>query len=605
MKTKILSVFSEVRLFNIILLLPIIRLIPINISLNVVLIIILASIPILQVKITDNLINSITLIIEDSNNNFKSAVFFLIIQTIIVISTLLLEMFKGMLTLTASQKVNFHLENNILNKLENIPYKLFEDPKFIDLLNKSDGVGERGISLIYSTLSIIQSIITVVGFSFILVHHHWVLITPLLIITVHTLITNMKLGHQKYRFRENQILLMRKAGYLLDLLKSKEGAKEIRIFGNGKYIKDYWSKLFIENSRANLKFEKYLSSINLLLSCVGNLITFITTFILIFLASKGTMSVGSYVALSQAILSSQGLLSNIAIQLSRIYENFIFSKDYLHFTRLSEVQFNNKMEFPPVIKEGIRINNLSYNYNNNNVLNNISTFIRPNEKIAIVGANGAGKSTFVKCLLGLYSDYSGEILIDNLDVKQINSVSFRKNVTALFQDYLRYNLKVRENIAFGNLDKLNCIPSLVGVATLTNADKFIDRLKDGYDTELGPQFIGGQELSGGQWQKIALSRALIKNSQIVVLDEPSAALDPLSEAALFNQFIQITRGKISIFVSHRLGSCITADRILVLKDGKIIEEGKHDELLLMNGEYAKMFREQAKWYSDANMMSEI
>ncbi|MBH5318385.1 ATP-binding cassette domain-containing protein [Paenibacillus sp. GSMTC-2017] len=254
--------------------------------------------------------------------------------------------------------------------------------------------------------------------------------------------------------------------------------------------------------------------------------------------------------------------------------------------------------FPEKLQKHILINNLSFTYatHTSPQLKGISFMIKPGEKIAIVGENGAGKSTLVKCLLGLYMPDNGSIKFDGVDIRTIDPKSLREHVSAVFQDFESYNLTVRENIAMGH-GKIDDDAYVEVAAAKAGVGELIKNLPNGLDTELGAMFHQGHELSGGQWQKIALSRAFMRDAQIVILDEPTAALDPRAEAEIYDNFAKLYEGKTTIMISHRLSSCRFADKIIVLHNGEIIEVGSHEELLHLEGSYADMFNTQAKRYS--------
>ncbi|MNI47443.1 putative ABC transporter ATP-binding protein [compost metagenome] len=251
-----------------------------------------------------------------------------------------------------------------------------------------------------------------------------------------------------------------------------------------------------------------------------------------------------------------------------------------------------------VIAKEIAVRNLSFSYPSRPepVLKNISFTIKPGQIVAIVGENGAGKSTLVNCLVGLYREFSGDVLFDEVPIKDIPETDLRWIISAVFQDFVRFELSVKENIGFGDLSRLEDPDMLEAAASRSGFLEVIDQLPEGFETLLGPAFEGGQELSVGQWQKLALARSFVKPSQIIVLDEPTASMDPMAEAELFKRFAELASGKITFLISHRLASCRLADQILVLKDGELIEQGTHDSLMKRQGEYCRMYTTQAKGY---------
>lgn len=249
------------------------------------------------------------------------------------------------------------------------------------------------------------------------------------------------------------------------------------------------------------------------------------------------------------------------------------------------------------LEKGIVLKDVNFMYPNTNnlILENINLEICKGEKIAIVGDNG---STLIKCILGLYSISKGDILVDNKNINSINLDSYWKKISVVFQDYMKFHFSFKENIGFGELNSLGDIKKIKLAAQNSGMSTFIEQLPEKYDTTLGQYLKEGIDLSGGQWQRLAISRAIIKNSDILIFDEPTAALDPLNELDIMNKLSEMLNGKTGIIISHRLATTRFVDKIIVLKNGKIIEEGKHQDLIEKKGVYYQMYKSQSKWYKD-------
>ncbi|MGG1513743.1 ATP-binding cassette domain-containing protein, partial [Brevibacillus agri] len=247
----------------------------------------------------------------------------------------------------------------------------------------------------------------------------------------------------------------------------------------------------------------------------------------------------------------------------------------------------------------IFIKNLSFKYPKSNqlVLNGITIHIRPGEKVAIVGDNGSGKSTLVKCLMGLYQVEKGSVFYDDIDIVNIDNCDLHKNMTAIFQDFMKYAFTVMDNISFGDIHNTHDFELVKRIGIQTGVDDFVKKMPKDYDTLLGKILGEGEDLSGGQWQKIAIARSLFRDSKILILDEPTSSLDPLKELEVYEQFNSMTNGKTVIFISHRMAAARMADKIIVLKNGKVAECGTHDDLMFLKSEYYQMYSVQAKWYS--------
>jgi ATP-binding cassette subfamily B protein len=284
---------------------------------------------------------------------------------------------------------------------------------------------------------------------------------------------------------------------------------------------------------------------------------------------------------------------------TRISESALYLKDYFDFIDIStEYKSKNEVPMPEKIKIGFEFKNVYFAYpeSDNQILNDVSFTIKAGEKIAFVGQNGAGKTTLTKLLLRFYEPTSGEILLDGININQYNKANYQEYFGVLFQDFFRYEFSVKENIAIGKIDEINNNERILKAAELSLADEVVAELKYGYEQQLGKRFAKGQELSGGQWQKIALARAYMKNAEVMILDEPTSALDAKAESEVFERFIGLIKDKTSVIISHRFSTVRQADRIVVLQEGKILESGTHQELMKNNQLYAQLFTLQAEGY---------
>ncbi|MGC1197071.1 MAG: ATP-binding cassette domain-containing protein, partial [Geitlerinemataceae cyanobacterium] len=301
-----------------------------------------------------------------------------------------------------------------------------------------------------------------------------------------------------------------------------------------------------------------------------------------------------------AFEQSQNLLQSILTSISQIYEFNLYISQYFDFLNLQPQVFNplQSRSFPTPFQSGLELKNVSFTYPGASqpTLKNLNLTVKPGESIALVGTNGAGKTTLLKLLTRLYDIDSGEITFDGIPIDRFELQDLRHNIGIIFQDFARYNLTAQDNIGFGNLPELDNLSLIDRAAENAGAKPTIYDLESGYQTMLGKVFDGGTDLSGGQWQKIGLARAFTIGAPILILDEPTAALDAIAEYELFQKFRQLTQGKMTFFVSHRFSTVLLADRIVVLDNHQIVEVGSHTELIEQNGLYAKMFRLQASSY---------
>ena len=332
---------------------------------------------------------------------------------------------------------------------------------------------------------------------------------------------------------------------------------------------------------------------------VGVAGVFAVYFFVAYRTVQGILSVGDLVMFFQAIQRGTGYLQNAGANFSDLYESKLFLNNLEEFLNVpSHVTGpSNPLPLPRPIQKGLVLDQVSFTYRDQThpTFTGLSFTIHPGEHIALVGENGAGKTTLVKLLCRLYDPSSGTITLDGIDVREFSLTEFRREISVIFQDFAKYYLSAYENIALG-ADRDSEASRVIEAAKQAGIDERLCLLPHGYQTILGKWFEGGQELSVGEWQKVAIARAFVRNSQILVLDEPSSAMDAKAEAELFERFHELARGRMAILISHRLSTVKMADRIYVLHKGKIVETGTHEELIETNGEYAKLYEIQARKY---------
>jgi ATP-binding cassette subfamily B protein len=315
---------------------------------------------------------------------------------------------------------------------------------------------------------------------------------------------------------------------------------------------------------------------------------------------QGIITMGDLVMYFQAFQRGQSFLKGLLSNLTGLYEDNLFLSNLYEFLNLKPrvTEPVRHTPFPQPMQAGIEFNHVDFKYptGNRKVLDSISLNIKPGEVIALVGENGSGKTTLIKLLCRLYDPVKGEISVDSIDLKMFATAALRREISVIFQDYMRYHLTARENIWLGNVDLPEDHDEVFHAARHSGIDKVITRFKKGYETILGKWFDDGEELSIGEWQKIALARAFIRDSQIIILDEPTSSMDAKTEYRVFQKFRQLFQGKTAILISHRFSTVRMADRIFVMNDGKIIESGSHEELVGMSGMYSRMFNMQAEAY---------
>jgi ATP-binding cassette subfamily B protein len=388
--------------------------------------------------------------------------------------------------------------------------------------------------------------------------------------------------------------------YLEQVLTVDSAAKEVKLFGLGDTLLKRYQDFFWSFYREDTTLALRRSRMSVLWGLVSSASFYVVYAYIVWRTLSGSISLGEltfYLTLCrQSQGSFQGLLGNI----NGLYENGLFLNNLFDFLaiepRMQPTQNARRVVLP--IQQGIEFRNVGFRYPGRDdwALRNVSLTIRPGEKIALVGANGAGKTTLIKLLTRLYDPAEGQILLDGIDLREYDLDNLRSHIGVIFQDFVRYQSTVRENIGFGQISALDDQARLVTAAERGGADEVVAALNDGYDAMLGRWFDKGNELSGGQWQKIALGRAFMRDGAVLVLDEPTAALDAEREYEIFKRFRDLTEGKIALLISHRFSTVRMADRIAVLEGGTLLELGTHHELLSANGTYAHLFNLQAEGY---------
>jgi ATP-binding cassette subfamily B protein len=499
-----------------------------------------------------------------------------------------------------AELVGRHAQNQIIEVATLVDLEAYENPDFHDRLQRAQMAASfRPLNLTMSLTMLSGAAIGTVGLLAALVVLQPILIPFVLLAYVPVWVATMRNSHVWHRFGWGMTPADRRRHYLSMTLTGKDFAQEVRAFDLAGHLRRRYDALY-DDRIVQLRTVTDAGLRRSLLASVAYSLLFAATIaLLVVLLLSGRMSTASAVAAAVAIQQLGSRLSTISQSGAQLYEDALFLEDFNSFVALAPALAAARPS--GAAPEGfttLTVDHVSFVYPGTEALalDDVSFEVRAGEVVALVGENGSGKTTLAKLLCNLYTPTSGRILWDGSDTAVCDPVAVRRHVAVIFQDFAQYWLTARENIGMGGHERLDDLAAVVAAAQESGADSFLAALPDGYETLLGRQFEGGHELSIGQWQRVALARAFFRGAPFVILDEPSAALDPRAEHDLFERIRSMAKGRTVLLISHRFSSVRSADRIFVLHNGKLVEQGSHDELLARGGHYATLFLLQAASY---------
>ncbi|MGQ1947937.1 ABC transporter ATP-binding protein [Geofilum sp. OHC36d9] len=488
-------------------------------------------------------------------------------------------------------------DNLVHRKTARLEYSYFEHPDYQDTFYRAlNEASFRPSKVFYGVMGILQNQITLISMAIVLLSVHWSVLFVLLVITLPVVFIRLRHSARLFQFRKNNTKLERQVSYYNRLLTSPDFAKELRVFNLGTLFhkryeekKKNWRKTQFGMLKRKTRQEM---SVQLLAA---------TAFFFVYAliakqAFNGVISIGEVVLYFMAMQRGYAYLQELLGRIAGLYEDSLFLDNLFEFINLKEVVKTPQSEalkvpFPKPIREGIRFEKVGFHYPSNErwILRDVSFSVKAGETVALVGANGTGKSTIMKLLCSLYSPQEGSITIDGVPIQTINEDEKVANISVIFQDFILYNVTARENIWFGDIRKKAGDDDIRQAAADAGIDKIISDFDQGYETTLGTLFEGSEHMSPGQWQRLALARSFFNDSQIILLDEPTSSLDAFSEAKLLKYIRSIIHGRTSFVISHRLSTIQMADTIVVLDGHKVVETGTYEELMLVeDGFFRKM-----------------
>ena len=568
---------------------------------NIIISVIRSIFPLVLVYLIKQLVDGITMAAGQSGDINTNLIIWYILAVVV---TIFLDEAATSLGNLVRNKQSYRLESHMFNLLHSKSIQLdlqhFENPEYYDSLARAAREAPyRPNTIVNNLISIARGLLSLLLMAGLLIYLHWVIVIILLVANIPGIWLRLHFAGVLYNFKREQTPAARKTAYFKWLLTGDRPSRELRLFGLGEYFTNLFNKNFNKLKEEEIGIIRKRTSIELIAGIFKAAAFLLALGYIAKETVSSQISVGDMAMYLVAFRQGMVYIKDVFSSLAGLYEDNLFIGDTFEFLNLKE----KIVAVPPVIEPGsfsssIKVGNLSFSYPGSGepLLKNLNLEIRKGETIALVGANGAGKSTLVRLLCRLYDPIEGKISLDGKDIIHMDPASYRRLFSVIFQDFMLYNLSAGDNIWMGDIFTPQNRERIKTSASQTGIDELIEALPKGYDTVIGRLFDDSRELSWGEWQKIAMARALYRDAPVLILDEPTSALDAATEYEVFSRFKEITRDRTSILISHRFSNVSLADRILVLNNGKIAEEGTHQELMKAGGLYSEMFTKQSSGY---------
>ena len=532
------------------------------------------------------------------NNEWKKAALWIVVYSVFLFTQNVFNIINDYVESILSAKLNIFTTDKIMKCISDLPMDYFDSSENYDKIQKVNTESNiRSMSIIKTLINLIQGSITMIGTVIILLQINWLILVILFFLCVPTLVLSLNLSFEKYNVYNIRVKDMRFISFLKNMMTEYENIKELRVNLSSGFFINYINKKYSEFLKVDKKIQRKYSVKMIGMDYIEQIIICIIRIYLLINVIVKKMSIGNLSLYINSIDSFRNSVITILNTMASIYEDGLYVNNLFEFLKIKEkITKDNGICIKEINK--IEFRHVWFKYPNTEkyILKNINFIIEKGKSYSLVGLNGSGKTTIIKLILNLYTPVQGEILINDINLSCIDMDGYLSKIGVVFQDFMKYPLTVHENISIASVRQMNNRNNIEKAAKLSGADRFIDKLPKKYDTPLFREWDDGVQLSMGQWQKIAISRAFLEEFPVIILDEPTASLDAYAEFELYKKFKSIVKNKTSILIAHRFSTIKLADVIFVLKNGTIIESGSHDELLKLNGEYAYLYKIQSDAY---------
>lgn len=566
-----------------------------------------ALLPVSMLWVGKLIIDEIVFQINADTHDMSQLWLFIILEFSLAIASDLLSRLTTLTDALLGDQYSIESSVKIIRKTSQLTLSQLEDSEFYDKLERARQQTTGRVGLMSNVLTQGQDIIVIASLlTGVVVFEPWLIIL-LVVSIIPTILNEVKFSGTSYSLARSWTQERRELDYLRYAGASDVTAKEVKLFGLSHYLAERYRVLSQQYYEASKKLSTKRAIWGSIFTIISTSAYYGAYVLIVFRTVAGVLSIGDLTFLSGSFNRVRTKLQGLFTRFTSITERALHLQDYFEFLDLStgklsdsasESKSEGTLRVPKIIRKGFEFQNVGFKYPNSNnwVIRDVSFKLKVGEKLALVGENGAGKTTLIKLLLQFYTPTKGEILLDGTPIHKFEPASYHNKFGVIFQDFVKFDLTLRENIAVGEIEELENQQRIKSAAEKSLADEVTRVLPNGYDQKLGRRFKDGQDLSGGQWQKIAMARAYMKDAEVLILDEPTSALDARAESETFKRFVSLTHGKTALIISHRFSTVRIADRIMVLKDGGVLEIGTHKELLANGQLYSELFDLQAAGY---------